>query len=85
MVFKDTASCAAAGSLNIDGGLRRPSDDPEETFIRCYIKSQRYFEHKYFTPHPAPTLAPSSNNQTFPLLLQFWFMEFRICEDKEWW
>ena len=30
MVLKDTASCATAGSLNMDGGwARRPSDDPE--------------------------------------------------------
>lgn len=30
MVLKDTASCATAGSLNMDGGwVRRPSDDPE--------------------------------------------------------
>ena len=52
--FEETASCTAAGSLNIDGGwVRRPSDDPKETFIRCCIKSQRCFEHKYlpFTPH----------------------------------
>ena len=28
--MKDTASCATAGSLNMDGGwVRRPSDDPE--------------------------------------------------------
>ena len=27
--MKDTASCATAGSLNIDGAwVRRPSDDP---------------------------------------------------------
>ena len=53
MVLKETASCTAAGSLNIDGDwVRRPSDDPKETFIRCCIKSQRCFEHKYlpFTP-----------------------------------
>ena len=30
MFLKDTASCATAGSLNMDGGwVRRPSDDPE--------------------------------------------------------
>ena len=53
MVLKDTASCATAGSFNMDGGwVRRPSDDPEtkqnkqtnkqtkKTHLRCYIKSQ---------------------------------------------
>ena len=30
MVVKDTASCATAGSLNIEGAwVRRPSDEPE--------------------------------------------------------
>ena len=33
MVEKDTASRATADSLNVDGSwVRRPSDDPEETF-----------------------------------------------------
>lgn len=33
MVEKDTASRSTADSLNIDGSrVRRPSDDPEETF-----------------------------------------------------
>ena len=75
MVLKDTASCATAGSLNMDGGwVRRPSDDPEnktkqtnqkKSNLRCYIKSksQLYFEHLFW--YSLVTLHPHLNEASF--------------------
>ena len=71
MVLKDTASCATAGCLNMDGGwVRRPSDDPENkteqtntTHLRCYIKSQLYFEHPFW--YSLVTLHPHLNEVPF--------------------
>lgn len=52
MFLKDTASCATAGSLNMDGGwVRRPSDDPEnKTKETNQQKKPPTFKVLYKTP-----------------------------------